>query len=118
VKSLIKLEEAALFLLSVYLFSLLPYKWWLFPALLLVPDVGMIGYLFNPGIGAFTYNLFHHRGIAIVIYLAGIYLANPVLQLAGIILFGHASMDRVFGYGLKYNDDFKNTHLGRIGKVK
>lgn len=117
-KSLIKLEEAALFLLSVYLFSLLPYKWWLFPALLLVPDIGMFGYLFNPRIGAITYNIFHHRGLAVLIYLAGVYLDYPVLQLAGIILFGHASMDRVFGYGLKYNDDFKNTHLGRIGKEK
>lgn len=25
-------------------------------------------------------------------------------------------MDRIFGYGLKYSDDFKHTHLGMIGK--
>lgn len=32
------------------------------------------------------------------------------------ILFGHSAMDRIFGYGLKFNDNFKNTHLGWIGK--
>lgn len=36
-------------------------------------------------------------------------------MLAGVILFAHASMDRIFGYGLKYADDFKHTHLQEIG---
>ena len=35
-----------------------------------------------------------------------------------IILFAHISMDRIFGYGLKFNDSFFNTHLGKIGKNK
>jgi hypothetical protein len=29
---------------------------------------------------------------------------------------GHSSLDRVFGYGLKHEDAFQNTHLGRIGR--
>ena len=49
-------------------------------------------------------------------------LATPdvsqVLLLAAIILFGHASMDRMFGYGLKFGDHFQHTHLGWIGKGK
>ncbi|HAJ82706.1 MAG TPA: DUF4260 domain-containing protein, partial [Zunongwangia profunda] len=32
------------------------------------------------------------------------------------ILFGHSAMDRIFGYGLKYEDNFKNTHMGWFGK--
>ena len=32
------------------------------------------------------------------------------------ILFGHSSFDRVLGYGLKHEDAFQNTHLGRIGR--
>jgi hypothetical protein len=44
--------------------------------------------------------------------------ADIWLQLAGIILFTHSSMDRVFGYGLKYPDSFNNTHLGPIGKAR
>ncbi len=31
-------------------------------------------------------------------------------------LFAHSSMDRMLGYGLKYEDSFGNTHLGMIGK--
>jgi hypothetical protein len=62
------------------------------------------------------YNLAHHKGLALLVYLLGIGVASPVWQLAGIILFGHASMDRIFGYGLKYPDCFQHTHLGPIGK--
>ena len=31
-------------------------------------------------------------------------------------LYGHSSFDRVLGYGLKHEDAFQNTHLGRIGR--
>jgi len=31
-------------------------------------------------------------------------------------LLGYSSLDRVVGYGLKYPDEFKNTHLGVIGR--
>jgi hypothetical protein len=47
--------------------------------------------------------------------LWGFYFENPILILIGVILFSHAALDRVFGYGLKYADSFKNTHLGKIG---
>lgn len=114
--TLIKLEEATLFILGIYLFSLLDYAWWWFPVLLLVPDVSMAGYAFGNKIGAWLYNLLHHRGIAIAVYLAGIYLQTDVLLLTGVILFAHSSMDRMFGYGLKYEDGFKFTHLGEIGE--
>ena len=115
-KIILKWEEMAMFVLGIYLFSLLPYPWWLFLALILVPDIGMLGYLNNDRIGAIAYNIFHHKGIAITIYLLGIYLSLPLCQLAGIVLFSHSSLDRIFGYGLKYDEGFKFTHLGEIGK--
>ncbi|MBC8768268.1 DUF4260 domain-containing protein [Arenibacter sp. BSSL-BM3] len=112
---LLKAEELLMFLLGIYLFSLLPYNWWWFAGLILVPDIGMLGYLVDNRIGAIGYNIFHHKGLAIAIYFLGIYLSLPLCQLIGIILFSHASMDRIFGYGLKYNKGFKYTHLGEIG---
>jgi hypothetical protein len=39
----------------------------------------------------------------------------PIIQLIGTILFIHIAMDRIFGYGLKYDKGFKFTHLGEIG---
>lgn len=113
-KTLIKLEEAAQFALSIILFAKLPFVWWLYPALLLLPDLGMIGYAVNTTVGAFTYNLFHHKGIAILVGITGLFLASNPLMLAGIILFGHAAMDRMMGYGLKYSKGFKFTHLGTL----
>jgi len=115
-KLLIQLEEFGMFLLSILIFSSLPFSWWWFPVLILLPDVGMVGYLLNNRVGAFVYNLIHHKGIAILILAAGYLLRNDVVILAGTILFGHSSMDRMFGYGLKLEKGFKFTHLGEIGK--
>ncbi|KIQ24183.1 hypothetical protein RT99_03670 [Flavobacterium sp. MEB061] len=115
-KTVIKLEEVGLFILGIYLFSLLDYQWWWFLVLILAPDFSMLGYVFNNKTGAFMYNIFHHRGIAVLIYLTGCYLKLASLQLVGVILFSHSAMDRMFGYGLKYEQGFKYTHLGEIGK--
>ncbi len=112
---ILKLEETAMLLLGAYLFSLLDFQWWWFLVLLLTPDLGMVGYFFGNRAGAVLYNMAHHKGLAILIYLAGIFLSLPLCQLAGIILFSHASFDRIFGYGLKYGKGFRFTHLGEIG---
>ena len=116
-KNVIKTEELAMFLLGVYAFSRLDFAWWWFLVLLLAPDIGALGYLFGNKTGAFCYNLFHHKTVAILFFLTGIYFGNEILQLIGIILFSHASLDRIFGYGLKYEKGFKFTHLGEIGKI-
>ncbi len=113
-KNIIKIEELAMFILSIVLFNQLHFVWWWFIVLFFVPDLSMIGYAINTKIGAFSYNFFHHKAVAINIGLIGFYLHNEIYMLAGIIIFGHSSFDRILGYGLKYTDAFKNTHLGRI----
>ncbi len=115
---LIKLEEAALFGLSIYLFSLTEFAWWWYLALILLPDIGMIGYLVSSRIGAYSYNLFHHRGVAVAVLVLGWYLKQEWLALLGIILFGHCAMDRMLGYGLKFEDSFHHTHLGWLKSPK
>ena len=59
--------------------------------LILVPDVFMLGYLINPRIGAFSYNLGHHRTGAWGLWF-GFLTGSAVLMLAGVILFGHAAL--------------------------
>ena len=113
-KYTIKIEELAMFLFSIFLFSGLDFSWWWYLVLILTPDFGMLGYVFGTKVGAITYNLFHNKAIAILLYILGIYSNDQWLQLVGIILFGHASMDRIFGYGLKYQDSFDHTHLDLI----
>ncbi len=117
-KNTIKLEELVLFILGVFLFSTLNYEWWWFLVLILLPDVSMIGYAFGNKIGAYLYNIFHHKAVAILVYLTGVYLDNSHIQLIGIIFFSHSALDRMLGYGLKYPISFHHTHLGKIGKNK
>ena len=80
--------------------------------LFLSPDISMPGYVINKKAGAFTYNVFHHKGLAIVIAATGFFTNSHIIMLTGILLFAHSSFDRAMGYGLKYEDDFKHTHLG------
>lgn len=114
--NLIKIEQIALFSFSIFLFSQTDFAWWWFLVLILLPDLSMLGYLSGPKTGALIYNFFHHQALAILLLGIGWQTGNNWLYLTGIILLGHSTMDRIFGYGLKYPDGFKHTHLGWIGK--
>jgi len=114
-KTILSLEEAAMFVLSIFLFAQTGFAWWWYLVLILAPDIGIVGYLFGSQVGAVAYNLFHHKAIAIVLFTIGWYASSDWVALSGIIMFGHSSLDRMLGYGLKYNDSFHHTHLGWIG---
>jgi hypothetical protein len=116
-KNLIKLEEAAMFLLSIILISRLPYAWYWWLIWILAPDLSMIAYAAGNRVGAIGYNIVHHKGVAIAVYAIGLFANHPALEFAGMILFGHSCMDRAMGYGLKYFTGFSDTHLGKIGKA-
>jgi hypothetical protein len=117
-KTAIKIEEAAITAISIYLLSKfsLGLPFWAWTLLFFSPDISMLGYLINTKVGAYTYNLFHHRAVALVIVAIGLLFAANILISIGILLFAHSSFDRMLGYGLKFNDDFKHTHLGWMGK--
>lgn len=115
--NVLKLEEAAMLALGAAVFATLGLSWWWFILLFFAPDLGMAGYLAGPKVGAFTYNLVHHKAVAIGLYGLGLVLASLPLTLAGVIIFSHSSFDRIFGFGLKYSDSFEHTHLGMIGRA-
>ncbi len=116
-KNTLKLEEVGILSMAVFGLYLQPleYSWWMWIILFLLPDIGMIGYLVNAGVGAFTYNLLHHRLLGAVLLGYGYYMLKPSWCVAGLIILAHASFDRILGFGLKYPDHFKNTHMGWIG---
>lgn len=117
-KKLIQLEEVAMLAISIYALYFLKVEWWIYLLLLFGPDISMLGYLAGNKVGAVSYNLFHHKAIAIAIFLIGFIGQAYWLELAGAILFGHSSLDRMLGYGLKYFQGFSFTHLGQIGRAK
>ena len=94
------------------------YSWWWFAILLLAPDVSMVGYMIDTKVGAAIYNLGHSL-VGPGLLLGWAWLDGPNLALAiGSVWLAHVGMDRLFGYGLKYEDAFKHTHLGWIGGGK
>lgn len=116
-RNLLKLEEAAMFLFGFILLLHFALPWWLLLILFFAPDLGATGYLAGPRFGALTYNVLHHKAVALGLLFIGVFSANDYFQIAGLIIFAHSSFDRVLGFGLKYPDSFQNTHLGLMGTL-
>ena len=119
-KIILRCEEAAMAIIAIYFLSFynLGLPVWLWIILFFAPDIGMLGYLISTKAGAFTYNILHHKAVAILIFAIGYGVHSNVCSAIGILLFAHSSFDRMLGYGLKYADSFENTHLGKIGRNK
>jgi hypothetical protein len=115
-KVLLRIEGSVLFAASIAVFAVQGQQWWLYPALLLVPDIFMIGYLRNTKLGAVIYNIGHSYPAAALVAAVGFLISSPITIAIGAIWFGHIGWDRMFGYGLKYATSFQHTHLGKIGK--
>lgn len=115
-KLVLRIEELAMALAAGILLYLDNVSWWWYLIFAVGPDISFLGYGFGNKAGAILYNIFHHKAIAIALFGLGFFLGNDNVSLAGIAMFGHSSMDRFFGYGLKHFEGFKFTHLGQIGK--
>jgi hypothetical protein len=116
--NILKFEGLAFFIASLWTYHLIGLNWWLFAAFILVPDFFMLGYVRNSKLGATIYNLGHTY--LFPGFLFGIYfvLEFQIFLPISIIWFAHISMDRMLGYGLKYDDSFRHTHLGEINISK
>ena len=112
---LLRIEGAALFGLSLYLYRSTGAGWGWFLLLFLWPDIAMLGYLANVKLGAGLYNLTHF--VAFPAALAGVSLITHRSGLLSVALIwiAHIEFDRALGYGLKYPTFFKDTHLQRVG---
>ena len=114
-KILLKAEELVMWLGCIAGLYFVDAPWWCYLLLFMGPDISMLGYVFGNKIGAYSYNLFHHKAVGVVFLVTGLILENQVAAITGLIILGHSSMDRLFGYGLKTEQGFKFTHLGIIG---
>ncbi|MDT7537472.1 MAG: hypothetical protein QOI82_1057 [Actinomycetota bacterium] len=95
-------------------FRQLDHSWWLVPVLLFVPDLFMAGYARSTRIGAAVYNLGHSYPAPALLGAAAVASSSHVWEAVALIWFAHIGMDRTLGFGLKYGDSFKHTHLGWI----
>ena len=111
--------EGAGLALGVVLIAALAAPGWGAPiwlAILLAPDLAMLGYLAGPRTGAALYNLVHLYALPFLLAAAGVALGSTGLIAGGGLWLAHIGIDRALGYGLKLPSGFRDTHLGRIGR--
>jgi hypothetical protein len=113
---LLRAEHVAIFAAGVIAYVALGGSWLLLLPVLLAIDLSMVGYLAGPRLGAITYNAAHNLVVALAVLGIGWWTGIGWLQLLGFLWVGHVGMDRSLGYGLKLPSDFRDTHLGRIGR--
>lgn len=114
IKLLIRVEYGVAFLLLLFIYWQLDFSLWFFFILLLVPDITMVGYVMNPKMGAIIYNFGHSLIIPYLLFIVSFGTSNELLVMSAFIWTAHILMDRCFGFGLKYEHSFKNTHLQRL----
>lgn len=115
---LLRLEGLAVFIVALALYRQSGYGWTLFWSTVLLPDLAMLGYLANPRIGARLYNLTHAKLLPAALAVAGVATGAGLPVALALIWFVHIGFDRMLGYGLKYPDAFKHTHLGTLGAAE
>jgi len=114
---LLRLEGLGVFVLALAIYWHQSFGWLLFWATVLLPDLGLLGYLVNAKVGAITYNITHSTLLPCALALVSVAAGSSLLVSLALIWFVHIGIDRLFGYGLKYPEGFKITHLGVIGQV-
>jgi hypothetical protein len=114
-KTLLQLEGAAILGSSIWAYSRFNQSWWTFAGLLLVPDLGMVGYLSNTWLGATIYNSVHTETPPILLLCTALARNDSTLAGWALCWLAHIGMDRMLGYGLKYGTGFGHTHLGFLG---
>lgn len=112
----LRVEALVFLLLSVFAYHQGGFSWLLFGVLFFAPDISMVGYLLGNRQGAMIYNPFHNYALPVVVGVLGYSTRNGTLLAIALIWASHISFDRLMGYGLKLPSDFRDTHLGRIGK--
>ncbi len=112
-----RVENATIAVLTVVMFVDLDFAWWWLPALFLLFDLSMVGYLRDPRLGAWTYNIVHSY-IGPAAAVIGIVTASRSALFLALVLGFHIAVDRFFGYGLKFRDHFTHTHLGDKGSTR
>ena len=112
--TLLRLEGLLEFAAAIALYAHLGGNGWLFAALLLTPDIAMLGYLGNPRVGAVCYNLAHTTTLPLTIAVIAFSTGATTFVLLALIWIAHIGMDRSLGYGFKSPERFRSTHLGNL----
>ena len=113
-KRLLHIEGLTVLLVACIAYREIGDSWGKFAALFLTPDLLMLGYLFGKKAGAQVYNAGHTYTAPFLLWIIVYFAHQPLLFPLCLIWVAHIGFDRFLGYGLKYNTEFKDTHLSRV----
>ena len=91
---LLRIEGAAMFACSVFLYHFLGASWSAFFALFLWPDFFMLGYLANAQLGARVYNVVHTGALPLALAGVSLGLRPSGLMTFALIWLAHIGADR------------------------
>ena len=110
-RALLRLEGVATLAVATALYGVRGGNWALFAALLLAPDLSMVGYRGGAAVGAACYNAAHTYLAPVALGVVGLAGGDVAVALAARLWAAHIGLDRALGYGLKYPGGFTATHL-------
>ncbi len=113
---ILRSEALVFFISAIWLYAVVGASWWMFFILLLAPDVFMVGYFKDSQFGALIYNIGHTYVTPFLLFTVFWIFHIPVLLPISIIWVAHIGMDRLLGFDLKLDTNFKDTYLGNIYK--
>ena len=113
-----RLEGLAVFFASLFFYLHLQFTIWYFVVFLFSIDICMLGYLRSARTGAYVYNAGHSMIAPAILLVIGTAGSFTGLVAFGIIWTAHIGCDRALGYGLKYENGFRYTHLGNLSRTR
>lgn len=114
---LLRMEGLAVTLVAVSLYAVNGFGWWMLALLVLAPDLSALGYLVGRRTGAVSYNIIHTYTLPLTLGMTGFLLSEPLALQLALIWFVHIGVDRFAGYGFKYRDSFKHTHMQAVNRL-
>jgi hypothetical protein len=111
---LLRFEGLVLFAAAIALYLREDFSILALALLFLAPDLSFVGLAGGTRVGAVTYDAVHtYVGPVLLASVSILAEWNFGVQL-GLIWLAHIGLDRALGYGLRYPDAFRETHLQRV----
>lgn len=99
---------------ATLLYARFGHGWPWFFTLFLVPDVSLLGYLAGKRLGAGGYNAVHTYTAPLLLVAFLVATGRAEHLWITLVWAAHLGIDRMLGFGLKYETGAKDTHLNRV----
>jgi Domain of unknown function (DUF4260) len=111
---LLRFEGLVLFAAAIALYVREDFSILALVLLFLAPDLSFVGLAAGARVGAVAYDAVHTYVGPILLGSVSILAEWNVGVQLGLIWLAHIGLDRALGYGLRYPDAFRETHLQRV----